>query len=229
VTDLSGRLLARRAVEALAAFRLATTEGEGMDGFDEDDDTAVGGSDTGAADQAPGTGVVVGLPGRFDPPVPTVSRTLAAAAQQGPRRLPAHRWTGTDGGLSVVLAETPDALLTLTVEGGPDLPDDTVVAVTWATVSTGGGTDAGRLVTPLPRETVEQRRAAYELGSALDLRSFHLTAVDLTAADALTPAAVEASLANRAYGNAIRAWTELLDRHPDPALRAAFDRALGQL
>jgi hypothetical protein len=163
----------------------------------------------------------------LEPPTIAVSRTLAPAAQRGARPLPSHRWTNDDERLSVVLEEFPDDRITLTVAGTVDIADDLVVSVGWTTTSVDGWTGAGRLVTPLPAERTEQRVSTYDVGSARELRAFGIGAVHLFSARTVTASMVESALSHRPYGNAVRAWEELVVRLQNADLRRAFERSLG--
>jgi hypothetical protein len=168
----------------------------------------------------------VALPGRLEPPSTMVSRTLAPAAQPGARALPSHRWVAESQEVDVTLEEDRQGRLTLTVTGGADLDRDVLLSVGWSTTSVAGETADEVLVTPLPAETAERRAATYEVGPAADVRAFGLTAVMLVPSRALTPDIVEQSLQRGPYGNAVRAWQELIDRSADPRLREALDGSL---
>jgi hypothetical protein len=112
------------------------------------------------------------------------------------------------------------------VLGAIDLPNDVIVSVGWSTTDTDGSTTDHQLATPLPAESLDRRAATYDVGSALDLRGFGLGAVRVSSAHTVTAATVEASLRHRPYGNAVRAWEELLGQRPDAAIREAFERSL---
>lgn len=166
---------------------------------------------------------------RPEMPAPLVMRTLAPAAQHETRPLPQHRRSSNGNDLDVVLAETPDSRLTITVEGTRNTPPDLVVSVRWTIVPTDGDGRDEQLVTPLPFELTHRRISTYDIGSALDVAAFGLGEIELVATDAIDPADVAAALERRPYGNAVRAWDELTSRLDRPALRAAFVDGVDQL
>ena len=165
--------------------------------------------------------------GRFAPSNRPVDRNLPAAALSQERPLPFHQWTSDDEELVVRLEESVDGALLLTVEATPRVPSTVLVSVAWTISSE--AEDAAQLdvlSTPLPFETVGPRRATYCVGDALSVRAFGIDSVTVGGVQ-LTPAIMSSSLAHQPFGNAIRAWQELLTDDADPSLRRAFADATG--
>lgn len=185
--------------------------------------TLRGGRDRPPATGPPPLGVVV--TGLFEPSEGLVSRLLPAAAQQGRRTLPCHRWMSDDQTMELTLAENGDGRLVATVVSSRPDPE-LLVSLEWATVSAAGRTMAA-LVTPLPGPAADGKRTVtYDVGGAAELHSFGIDTVAVLSAGALSPAAVDDAFSVVPYGNAVRAWDQYTARVAVPELRAALERHL---
>ncbi|MFN0089238.1 MAG: hypothetical protein ACKVWR_03060 [Acidimicrobiales bacterium] len=157
-------------------------------------------------------------------------RSSAAAAAGPDRERLAHFEQSPDGRVAAALEEADDGRIVLTVSStaGAAAPAGVVVRVRWAFVA-GARTSApevvaGQLVTPLPQGP--RALARYDLGplGAHDAIDLH-PPEPVIALEDLSHEEIETAFASSPYGNAMRAWRELLaaDVLPDDA--AALVRA----